>query len=536
LARAVGLSLQQEATTAIISKQGDQPPPQKRLMQEAYGSYQYLLSAILKQLGFFARAKDRNREDDLVVQMVEQLRKIRSEDKHLLVILDDAQDISPGVWKRFQSWLDYQDRGKRMIQVLLVGSPMLKKTLGEPSLRSWRRWIHGRYELRLLSGRAVADETRRILKQACETIARRSQSEKPLVAPPITWFAVKRIEREAGGRPGRLTELARRALTASLREGGCRITSRFLSRADALRTSTTRLYKTRRPQPDSHERPQTKRQKAAPKQKVPAEPLGWMRYALGLLLVLFILGAGWGVTAWLSLPRNNLDEMIDTTVAEETATPADSDKTVVAKGADSRENAYSTPATDAVEDVIVDDLSESGSAESAEDPWGSGSSSDDGWEGLEPAETTKVAVESPVLPETSDQGDSSSSGKPVTGPVPETDPLAQVEAFGIQSEGPVESETPEQVADISSVEKLPTKHEESASTGSSVPETVSEKPSDTPITSTVTKVPPLQEIKEEKTAGITEPRTASHNRLRLNRRARKAILERLEKLQKTLRG
>ncbi len=302
VAELVGRRLESQVVAVHINKQTDQPPGTKRLMQEAYGSYPFLLAAILKQVGFYARGE----ETDLVEQMVERLRALRQEDKRLLIVLDDAQDITPGVWKRLQSWLDYQDRGMKMIQVLLVGSPMVRKMMGEPILRGWRRWVHGTYELHLLRAARGVEETRRALRGACDSINARSRAEEPINPPHISWFAVRKILHEAGGRPGRMNELVRRVLAASIREGGVSITRRFLSHADALRSPAVRVQAIRKTIDKGAEKGTSKSADPSSRHHPPegAVPrLDWMRYALGALLVVFILGAGWGITSWLSMPK-----------------------------------------------------------------------------------------------------------------------------------------------------------------------------------------------------------------------------------------
>jgi type II secretory pathway predicted ATPase ExeA len=303
VAELVGHCLAQEAVTVTITKQGDQTPGQKRLMQEAYGSYAYLLAAVLKQIGFYARGE----ETDLVEQMVERLRALRQEDKRLLIILDDAQDITPGVWKRLQSWLDFQDRGVRMIQVLLVGSPMLRKMMGEPILRGWRRWVHGTYEIKLLKWSRATDEARRALKRACDVINQKAQPGQPITPPRISWFAIHKITHEAAGRPGRLNELIKRTLSASIRQGGATITRRFLMHADALRSPAMQPHKFRKVAKAAEKAPAEAADAGneAKPTRMPGVAPDWMRYALGGLMVVFVLGAAWGISSWLSVAKKS---------------------------------------------------------------------------------------------------------------------------------------------------------------------------------------------------------------------------------------
>ena len=331
LAEMVGKCLEEQAEPVLISKSQDPAVGHKRMMFEAYGSYPQFLSAVLKQLGFFVRGE----ESDLVEQLVEQLRKLRSHDKRLLLIIDDAHEVAPIVWKRLQPWLDYQDRGVRMIQVLLVGSSEFKKKMSESSMRGWRRWVHGTHELNLIKKwGGASDEARRMLKRACEIINEKTQPTEPIRPPQISRFAVQKIVKEAGGRPGRMTELLKRALSASIREGGCRISYRFLLKADALRSPAMQWYKLRQ-----SEGAPAHKQTAEPKKmfqfslrgksmkertqnpRIPDHPLGWMRYALGTLLVVFVLGAGWGITAWLSIDSESPDSFYLTEESEQAPVP-----------------------------------------------------------------------------------------------------------------------------------------------------------------------------------------------------------------------
>jgi type II secretory pathway predicted ATPase ExeA len=369
LAELAGKCLEKEVVTVTISKENDQPPGQKRLMQEAYGSYPYLLVAILKQTGFCARGE----ETDLVEQMVERLRALRQDEKRLLIILDDAQDITPGVWKRLQSWLDFQDRGIRMIQVLLVGSPMVRKMMSEPILRGWRRWVHGTYDLRLLKWGRATEEARHAIKRACEVLNQIAQTEQPIQPPRITWFAIRKIVRESGGRPGRLNELVRRALSASIRQGGAPITRRFLAQADALRTRALHPNKLPRAIKKAEAGTQNQEKSAPAPQTQPAlagRSLEWMRYALGALLVVFVLGAGWGISSWLSLSASNKAE----TEVVEAALPESAPETSAAPllgGAEIGSTVADEPVTVAeqVDNAIQDGLAPSPANPASSDPW-----------------------------------------------------------------------------------------------------------------------------------------------------------------------
>jgi type II secretory pathway predicted ATPase ExeA len=319
--------LDQEIVPVFISKRADKAT---RTMIEAYGSYAHLLLAILKPLGFVASGE----ESDLVEQMVERLRQLRSENRRLLVIIDDAQDMTPGVWKRLHSWLTYQQEGKRMLQFLFVGTPQLRKLLSEPLYRGWKRWINGTHSLSLLTTHRAVEEARGMLKHMVDEINTHENVEQKYTAPVLTWFAAVRIAHNSGGSPGRLHELISRALNTSIRAGGVNITRRFLVQADALKTTAQQVQKTPKSifKRSARETPANQDKKAAvpstpagvavaarAKGATPTgQPLDWMRYALGLLFIVFIIGAGWGVTAWFrTAPDGTPSGYDDSLVAEE---------------------------------------------------------------------------------------------------------------------------------------------------------------------------------------------------------------------------
>jgi type II secretory pathway predicted ATPase ExeA len=619
LAEALAEMFSEEAVSVIVSKGGEENPAQKRLMLEAYGSYSHFLTAILKQLGFFARSKDRDREDDLVVQMVEQLRTIRNEDRRLLLIIDDAQDITPGVWKRFQSWLDYQDRGKRMIQILLVGSPALKQSLADQSMRGWRRWIQGRHELKLLSAGSAGEEIRRVIKSLCEEIDRRAGGKEGVPVPSLSWLAARKIHSEAGGRPGRLTELTKRALTASLREGGCRISRRFLSKTDALRSPTMQMYKLKKlrtqeapsaaaasaPPTPEPEAPKAKKAKSSGTTP-PAHPLGWMRFALGTLLLVFVIGAGWGITAWLSLPaktglegtQEGLVSEIPSESGEEALEPAIEEPAqpeVADSAADPWGDAYSTPVTQAVEDRMLADVSPWESPGVAQAPARMddlpAETSSGGWQTVDPAPVDAAPVVSQ-----DGFGDPIWGSDEVTGAVPSgevasqaegtsksvDETLAAVEAIGIQMadesapqvsttapaplaveqpavptenvsevsaplpEMQVEGETPPIAAPVTAAAPAPEDKPELAIEGPAPTLEIADSAPIEPAVQQSDSAPTAAQVPIAPAAAAPEPdRPLTHTapaesqaeeKPRMRKETRDALLKRLDRLEKTLKG
>jgi type II secretory pathway predicted ATPase ExeA len=533
LAEITGRCLEKEAVTVLISKGMDQPPAQKRLVQEAYASYPHMLGTILRQTGFYARGE----ETDLVEQMVERLRELRQSEKRLLLILDDAQDITPGVWKRMQAWLDYQDRGLRMFQVLLVGSPMLKKMMGEPILRGWRRWTHGSYDLKLLKRGHATEEARRALKRACDVLSLRANTEEPIAPPRMTWFAIRKIASESGGRPGRMYELVRRALSASIRQGGVSITRRFLYQADALRSPTlhpTKVKKAVKAKEKSTETPVPAREET--RQPVPQGDIAmrWMRYGLAGLLAVFITGAGWGVHAWLNASAQRFEPVIveeDSGIEVQEAEPAAPQVTEQTAPVSPM-----NPAANQVDQFIAQDLA------AASNPVPGG---DDIWSplttGAAPSQVTpssqeqEVAGSAPIgagLPVTT-----TTSGQPslpgITPPV-----LSELTLQSSEPLSPVTTITSTQPTGLSG--QLPSIQDETIPDVK--PETVAAMTLDSPKeTEIVNKQPEILRLSgpekalEQPTHAVETPKTSNSSSKSSGKpRLRKKTLEALAKLEKRL--
>lgn len=295
----VAQCLAEKNKAVFITRDGDLAPAYQKLMQEAYGSYYHLLAGILKQLGFYARGS----EEDLVEQLVEQVRNLRNEGKRILLVIDDAQDLTPGVWKRLHSWLDFQDRGVRMFQVMLIGTPLLKRILSEPLLRSWRRWTHGHFELRPLKGRKAFEEARELVQRTVNQI-KESHAGESIPTPIFSYFALRRVVKESGGFPGQLQVLVEQAVLNALKNGQHTISLAMLKKMERVPTAQSqRPVTSQRLEKTAH--PLASEEDASTTAKV-SGGLPVLRLAMSFLLVLFLLGAGWGVYQWVSQAPNQL--------------------------------------------------------------------------------------------------------------------------------------------------------------------------------------------------------------------------------------
>jgi hypothetical protein len=421
-----------------------------------------------------------------------------------------------------------------MFQVLLVGSPMLKKMMGEPILRGWRRWTHGSYDLKLLKRGHATEEARRALRRACEVLSLRANTEEPIAPPRMTWFAIRKIARESGGRPGRMYELVRRALSASIRQGGVGITRRFLFQADALRSPAlhpTKVKKAVKAKEKTAEAPVAAREesKQAPQGDV---AMRWMRYGLAGLLAVFIVGAGWGVHAWM---KASGQESGNAVVAEvkppETAAP----EPPVPQVAEQPSAPVSpvTPAASQVDTFLAQDLAApSAPAPGGDDIWspltteiaathGATSSLEQTFASLSPAGSTAlVASASSVQP-------------PVQGPVP-----TSLDGLALQSSEP--DGHPTSVASQPPVSPLPSIPEEV--TSDTKPQTVAAVTLDTPsplegngkAPEILRLTGPEKALEPEIKPAVTPKSSVAPAKTGAKPRLRKKTLEALARLEKRL--
>ena len=134
LCRAILSNLESDVVTAIVLNPS---------MTETQ-----LLRAMLNDFGVEVRGRDR-------LSYVEALNRFlldrNSEGKNVVLIIDEAQDLSPQVMEQVRLLSNLETDTEKLIQIVLCGQPELKKRLNRPDLRQLKQRITVRYHLRPLT-------------------------------------------------------------------------------------------------------------------------------------------------------------------------------------------------------------------------------------------------------------------------------------------------------------------------------------------------------------------------------------------------
>ncbi|MGO8990929.1 MAG: AAA family ATPase [bacterium] len=104
-----------------------------------------LLKTILRELDLFPLKENRM---DLLHQLIQHLVLLSNRGETLVIIIDEAQDLSQKVMEELQMFSDLESKG---IQIVFVGQPELEDRLNSESLKQLKRGIGIRRQIRGLS-------------------------------------------------------------------------------------------------------------------------------------------------------------------------------------------------------------------------------------------------------------------------------------------------------------------------------------------------------------------------------------------------
>ena len=173
-----------------------------------------ILQRFARQLGADQPASDRA---GLLAQIYEQLAIVREDGRHAVLMVDDAQIMSPDVFSELGGLvnLDYEDR--RLVSVLFVGSPDLDRLVeNDPS-------IAPRVDVRVRLQPLDMDNAARYIQHRLAVV--KAQTE---ILPPTAIAALYKFGR---GRPRLLNTLADNALFEAYLAGRAAIDASDIERA-----------------------------------------------------------------------------------------------------------------------------------------------------------------------------------------------------------------------------------------------------------------------------------------------------------------
>jgi len=152
------------------------------------------------------------RRVEMIDTLNEYLLKEAAAGRYVVVIIDEAQHLSPAVLEEVRMLSNLETARGKLIQILLVGQPELGEKLGRPELRQLRQRISLVAELKPLS----YEDTVRYVTHRLE-VAGRSEADL------FTHRALKTIYRASGGIPRLVNVICDKALVLGYGAGAKRI-------------------------------------------------------------------------------------------------------------------------------------------------------------------------------------------------------------------------------------------------------------------------------------------------------------------------
>ena len=177
-----------------------------------------LLASICEEIGIeypVATASVKN----LVDRINNHLLKSHAAGRRTLLIIDEAQILSPSVLEQLRLLTNLETNRCKLLQIILIGQPELRKMLERPELRQLSQRITARFHLDPLSRRDIANYVGHRL-----TVA---GARRQLFSPSV----IKRIFGLSGGVPRLINLICDRALLGTYAQGRTRVNKSTLNRA-----------------------------------------------------------------------------------------------------------------------------------------------------------------------------------------------------------------------------------------------------------------------------------------------------------------
>ncbi len=128
-------------------------------------------------------------KSDRLYALYRYLLKAYQSNEKVILIVDEAQGLNPELLEEIRLLSNFETSKSKLLQIVLVGQPELKKMLLQPELRQLRQRINMRYHLNPLSKK----ETKGYIEKRLRTAGAREQL--------FTEKALKEIYQRSGGIP-----------------------------------------------------------------------------------------------------------------------------------------------------------------------------------------------------------------------------------------------------------------------------------------------------------------------------------------------
>jgi len=124
------------------------------------------LLTICEELGLGLDEADRTSAKEMVDALNRRLLAAHSEGRRVIVIVDEAQNLSPDVLEQVRLLTNLETATQKLLQIILIGQPELRELLDRTELRQLAQRITGRYHLSPLSRQETQEYVRHRLRVA----------------------------------------------------------------------------------------------------------------------------------------------------------------------------------------------------------------------------------------------------------------------------------------------------------------------------------------------------------------------------------
>ncbi|MFP4380366.1 MAG: AAA family ATPase [Candidatus Sumerlaeia bacterium] len=196
----------------------DQESTNVALVLNSYLNELELLQTVNQELGIEAESTSKK---VLIDKLNDFLLRENREGKTTLLIIDEAQNLSPGVLEQIRMLSNLETESSKLIQIILIGQPELGDLLDLPELEQLNQRIMVRFHISPLQREEVYHYVRHRLNVAGATLN-----------ISLTHAALNRLYHFSGGIPRKINLLCDRALLAAYVEGRFEIDARMIATAE----------------------------------------------------------------------------------------------------------------------------------------------------------------------------------------------------------------------------------------------------------------------------------------------------------------
>lgn len=200
---------------ALLEELG--PGYKTALVLNPFLSSEQLLWLILVELGLEPDSQDRMSNLQILNEfLLEQL----TEGNDVVLFIDEAQDLSTELLEQVRLLSNLETDQRKLLQIVLIGQPELRKLLDRDDLRQLRQRITVRYHLLPLS----AAETATYIQHRLHVVGANSR-------PAFARSAIRKIHRYSGGVPRLINAVCDKTLLCGYVVGTDQLTARHVRRA-----------------------------------------------------------------------------------------------------------------------------------------------------------------------------------------------------------------------------------------------------------------------------------------------------------------